>query len=134
MRIYVPQSLCFPISMFPGPMFPSLYVPPGPMFPNTYVPRSPCSRSYMYVPRYLDYMVLTRLCSPVSMFPITYVSQYLYNSMVLCSPVTIPQYLCSPIPMFPCPMFPNAIISLSYVPRSLCLPVPMFPGPMFPDT
>ena len=32
-------------------------------------------------------------------------------------------YLCSPVPMFPEPMFPGA-----YVPRDLCSPVPMFPG------
>ena len=32
-------------------------------------------------------------------------------------------YLCSPVPMFPEPMFPGA-----YVPRYLCSPVPMFPG------
>ena len=70
----VPQSLCSPISMFPGPMFPSIYVPqsvcapvlcspipmfPGPMFPGPYVPQS--------------------LCSPVPMFPYIYVPPYLYS-------------------------------------------------------
>ena len=58
-RIYVPQSLCFPNTMFPGPMFPGTYVPqylcspvsifPCPMLSGTYVPQ--------------------HLCSPVSMFP-----------------------------------------------------------------
>ena len=67
-----PQSLSSPISMFSGPMFPSIYVPqslcfsvlcspipmfPGPMFPGPYVPQS--------------------LCFPVPMFPDTYVPQYL---------------------------------------------------------
>ena len=35
----------------------------------------------------------------------------------------VSRYLCSPVPMFPEPMFPGA-----YVPRDLCSPVPMFPG------
>ena len=35
----------------------------------------------------------------------------------------VSRYLCSPVPMFPEPMFPSA-----YVPRYLCSPVPMFPG------
>ena len=39
----------------------------------------------------------------------------------------VSRYLCSPVPMFPEPMFPGA-----YVPRYLCSPVPMFPEPMFP--
>ena len=37
--------------------------------------------------------------------------------------------LCSPVPMFPEPMFHG-----TYVPRYLCSPVPMFPEPMFPGT
>ena len=56
----------------------------------------------------------------------------------------VPRYLCSPVPMFPEPMFPG-----TDVPRYLCSPVPMFhktyvpryrcspnlcsPVPMFPD-
>ena len=66
----VPQSLCSPIFMFSGPMFPSIYAHqslcspvlcspfpmfPGPMFPGLYVPQS--------------------LCSPVPMSPDTYVPQ-----------------------------------------------------------
>ena len=47
-RIYAPQSLCFSVSMFPGSMLSSLYVPQS------------------YDPQYL--------CSPVSMFPGLYVS------------------------------------------------------------
>ena len=35
----------------------------------------------------------------------------------------VSRYLCSPVPMFPEPMFPGA-----YVPRYLCSPVPVFPG------
>ena len=35
----------------------------------------------------------------------------------------VSRYLCSPVLMFPEPMFPGA-----YVPRYLCSPVPMFPG------
>ena len=35
----------------------------------------------------------------------------------------VPRSLCSPVPMFPEPMFPGA-----YVPRYLCSSVPMFPG------
>ena len=41
----------------------------------------------------------------------------------------VPRYLCSPVPMFPEPMFPGTC-----VPRYLCSPVPMFPEPMFPGT
>ena len=41
----------------------------------------------------------------------------------------VPRYLCSPVPMFPDPMFPG-----TDVPRYLCSPVPMFPKPMFPGT
>ena len=53
------------------------------------------------------------LCSPVPMFPGTYV----------------PRYLCSPVPMFP-----GTYVPRTYVPRYLCSPVPMFPEPMFPGT
>ena len=35
----------------------------------------------------------------------------------------VSRYLCSPVTMFPEPMFPG-----TYVPRYLCSPVPMFPG------
>ena len=46
----------------------------------------------------------------------------------------VPLYLCSPVPMFPEPMFPG-----TYVPRyrcspNLCSPVPMFPGTYVPRT
>ena len=34
----------------------------------------------------------------------------------------VPRFLCSPVPMFPEPMFPG-----TYVPRYRCSPVPMFP-------
>ena len=34
----------------------------------------------------------------------------------------VPRFLCSPVPMFPEPIFPG-----TYVPRYLCSPVPMFP-------
>ena len=34
----------------------------------------------------------------------------------------VPRFLCSPVPMFPEPMFTG-----TYVPRYLCSPVPMFP-------
>ena len=73
------------------------------------------------------------LCSPVPMFPGTYVPR-----------TYVPRYLCSPVPMFPEPMFLG-----TYVPGYLCSPVPMFPStyvpryrcspnlcspvPMFPD-
>ena len=39
----------------------------------------------------------------------------------------VPRYLCSPVPMFPDPMFPG-----TDVPRYLCSPVPMFPGTYVP--
>ena len=67
----------------------------------------------------LEYIAIIQagayICSPVSMFPRTYVPRY------LCSPVPMfsrRAYLCSPVPMFPG----------TYVPRYLCSPVPMFPG------
>ena len=41
----------------------------------------------------------------------------------------VARYLCSPVPMFPEPMFPG-----TYVPRYLCSPVPMFPGTDVPRT
>ena len=41
----------------------------------------------------------------------------------------VPRYLCSPVHMFPEPMFPG-----TYVPRYLCSPVPMFPGTDVPRT
>ena len=75
----VPQSLCSPISMFPGPMFPDLYVP------RSYVPRS-------YVPQYL--------CSPVSMFPVLCSPIPMFPGPVFPGPYA-PQSLCSPVPMFP---------------------------------
>ena len=45
----------------------------------------------------------------------------------------VPQSLCSPVSVFPCPMFPSTYVPRSYVPQSLCSPVSMFPGPMFPS-
>ena len=48
----------------------------------------------------------------------------LYVCKAVCGERTyVPRYLCSPVPMFPEPMFPG-----NYVPRYLCSPVPMFPG------
>ncbi|KAG1657818.1 hypothetical protein GQR58_023219 [Nymphon striatum] len=55
----------------------------------------------------------------------------------------VPRSLCSPVPMFPGPMFPGPYVPRSlcspvpmspgpYVPRSLCSPAPMFPGPYVP--
>ena len=84
-RIYVPQSLCSPISMFPVLCSPvSMF--PGPMFPNIYVSHYLCSPVSMF-PRLMFPSIYAPqyLCSPVPMFPSTY----------------IPQYLCSPVPIFP---------------------------------
>ena len=58
------------------------------------------------------------LCSPVPMFPGTYVPR-----------TYVPRYLCSPVPMFP-----GTDVPRTYVPRYLCSPVPMFAEPMFPGT
>ena len=58
------------------------------------------------------------LCSPVPMFPGTYVPR-----------TYVPRYLCSPVPMFP-----GTDVPRTYVHRYLCSPVPMFPEPMFPGT
>ena len=41
----------------------------------------------------------------------------------------VPQYPCSPVPMFP-----GTYVPRTYVPRYLRSPVPMFPEPMFPGT
>ena len=57
------------------------------------------------------------LCSPVPMFPGTYVPR-----------TYVPRYLCSPVPMFP-----GTDVPRTYVSRYLCSPVPMFTEPMFPD-
>ena len=56
-RSYVPQYLCFPVSMSSGPMFPDHYVP------RSYVPPS--------------------LCSSIPMFPDTYVPPYLSSQSFL---------------------------------------------------
>ena len=61
--VLVPQYLYSPVSVYPGPIFPSLYVSqsicsPIPVFPSTYVPR---------------YLCPPVLCSPISMFPSLYV-------------------------------------------------------------
>ena len=75
----VPQSLCSPISMFPGPMFPSTYgsqslcspvlyspIPmfPSPMFPGPYAPQSLCSPVPMY---------------PIPMLPGTYLPEFFWG-------------------------------------------------------
>ena len=92
------------------------------MFAGTYVPRYLCSPN---------------LCSPVPMFPRTYIPPT-YVHRYLCS--TVPPYLCYLLPMFPgtyvprylcssVPMFhssPMPMLSPTYVPRNLCSPVPMF--------
>ena len=83
--IYVPQTLCSqvfcsPIPMFPGSMF------PGPMCPSIYVPQTLCSQVF---------------CSPIPMFPGSMFPGH-YSPRFLCSPVPmcpnpyVPQYLCSP--------------------------------------
>ena len=69
------------------------------------------------------------LCSPVPMFPGTYVSRYLCSSVPMFPGTYVPRYLC-----FPLPMFPGTYVARTYVPRYLCSPVPMFPEPMFPGT
>ena len=56
------------------------------------------------------------LCSPVPMFPGTYVPR-----------TYVPRYLCSPVPMFP-----GTDVPRTYVPWYLCFPVPMFPGAYVP--
>ena len=63
------------------------------------------------------------LCSPVPMFPGTYIPRY------RCSP-----NLYSPVPMFPGTDVPRTYVPGTYVPRYLYSPVPMFPEPMFPGT
>ena len=57
------------------------------------------------------------LCSPVPMFPGTYVPR-----------TYVPRYLCSPVPMFP-----GTDVPRTYVPRYLCSPNLCSPVPMFPD-
>ena len=97
--------------------------------------------------------VLRSLCSllpppgpPNTFYPPVFVRCFV---LLLSSTFDIPQYLCSPIPMFPRPMFPDTYMLWSYVPQSLCSPIPMFPDtyitwsyvsrslcspvPMFPD-
>ena len=46
-----------------------------------------------------------------------------YTPYIYRESTYVSRYLCSPVPMFPEPMFPGA-----YVPRYLCSPVPMFHG------
>ena len=60
-------------------------------------------------------------CSPVSMFSDLYVPRSY-----------VPQYLCSPVSMFPGSMFPDPYVPRSYVPRSLCSQIPMFPSTYVP--
>ena len=92
----VPQSLCFPVPMFPKDVSQSLFSP-IPLFPSPDVP--------------LKYF--HSLCSP-NIFPSPYVPQS------LCSAVPLfPQSIvCSQTPsspeLFPVPIFPK------YVPQSLC--------------
>ena len=64
------------------------------------------------------FLLGSALCSPVPMFPGTYVPR-----------TYVPRYLCSPVPMFP-----GTDVPRTYVPRYPCSPVPMFPKPMFPGT
>ena len=45
----------------------------------------------------------------------------------------VPQYLCSPVSMFPGSMFPHPYVPRSYVSRSLCSPIPMFPSTYVPQ-
>ena len=60
-------------------------------------------------------------CSPVSMSPDLYVSQFF-----------VPQYLCFPVSMFPGSILPDHYVPRSHVPRSLCSPIPMFPSTYVP--
>ena len=130
-------------------MLPVLYVPQEglPMF------HLPCSCSHFCC------FVLSLICRfVVSYFLYIVVSQFRYFTLQLFHTLwfrpfrngplfailifhsamfpelCVPQYL-----WFPIPMFPDTLISLSYLPRSLCSPVSMFPdpyvpGPMFTDT
>ena len=67
---------------------------------------------------------------PRSLFPPSYVPQTIYVLQGVNSDV--PQSLCSPISMFPGPMFPSIYVPQSLCSPVLCSPIPMFPGPMFP--
>ena len=68
------------------------------MFPGTYVPRYPCS--------------------PVPMFPGTYVPRT-YVPRYLCSPYLCSPNLCSPVPMFPGTYVPRFAVNDSSTPPRL---------------
>ena len=70
---------------------------------------------------------LCRLCSPVLMFPGTYVCRYLCSPNLCSRYLYVPRYLCSPNLCSPVPLFPGTYVPRTYVPRYLCSPVPMFP-------
>ena len=46
----------------------------------------------------------------------------------------VPLYLCSPVPMFPEPMFPGTYVPRYRCSQNLCSPVPMFPDTYVPRT
>ena len=78
---FVHQSLCFPVPMFPDHIFPSSYVPQSLSSPTR------CA-----------------VCFPILLFPSPDIPLKCFQS--LCSPKMflnpfVPQFLCSPVPMFP---------------------------------
>lgn len=123
----VPQYLCFPVFIFPNIYVPQYLCSPESMFLSTYVPRylvlvftdiyfpwylhslvpicSPVCRLCSLGPMFLSTYVLSYLCSPLSMFPITFIPQYWFlrtyvplHQRYLCT--YVPQYLCSPVSVF----------------------------------
>ena len=141
------------VRCFPGPIFPSPYVPrymilvsmfsmfpspyvipkcfPVPLLPELILP-SPCVPQYPWFPYF-----------PVSMFPIPCAPQ----SICFRVPIYVHQSIWSPVPMFPptnspVPMFPTHNPQMCFqfcmcpkpVPQCLCSPVPMFSSPYVPPT
>ena len=120
----IPQSLCFPVPMFPSPCAPqsicfpvtidvhSPYAPPVPMFPQ---------------------LIHQSLCSP----PLFHRSVFhsLYSLNMFPSPYVPPTS--SPVPMFHKPIpqkcFPFLMFP-KHVPQCLCSTVPMFHSPYVPPT
>ena len=109
--LYLPQSLCSPVPIFPSPDVPPPYIP-----------------QFLYSP--VPFPHELALCFPVSVFPSPFASQS------LCSPA--PLFLSFDIPhkWFPVPIFPKDIPQ-SLCSPTLFVPqiqssTELFPVPIFP--
>lgn len=121
---------CSTITVPPKSMFPSSHVPlylcsPVLKFHCTYVPQFLCSTVPMFPDLYSTVPMFPNYCSPIPTFP-NHCTPIPNNYLLV--PIFPTTFERSRVPMFPVPVFP-----MFFVPQYLCSPVHMFPDTYAPQ-